>query len=295
MSLDTSEQPSVYDRPDPFDGRYRSELVKANGLQLHITQWNPHGDRPALLVHGLSAQCHSWDLVANLLSSSRRVICLDLRGHGDSEWAIGGYRVPNFVQDIRAVVDGLGIGPFDYIGHSLGGHVGIAYAGQHPETVRRLILNDLGPEMPRTSAESTRNKVTERPRGFRSPEDAEAYFRTIHLGWQDIAYQLTVRHQLRKNWADKLVFKADPELSWLMGSIGKSAVPYVWEMASKISAPTMLLRSATSGMISDDILDRMKNVITGMRAHTLPVGHHMPREDPAGFTALATEFLDSTN
>src|ERR1700730_5370671 len=116
-----------------FEDEFRDGLLEVNGLRLHYTDWGERSLPAILLVHGLNVQCHTWDPIARPLSKDRRVICLDLRGHGDSDWAREGYPVQAFVKDIRELAEKLGIAPFDYVGHSLGARIGIAYGAEHPQ------------------------------------------------------------------------------------------------------------------------------------------------------------------
>lgn len=278
-----------------FTGRYSDGFVEvASDLRLHYTDWNPQGGRPVLLVHGANVQLHTWDPVADRLAQSRRVVCLDLRGHGDSDWTRDGYRAESFVSDIAAFTSRLEMVPFDYVGHSLGARVGLAYAGAHPRTVRRLVLSDTGPEVPREGAKFAQNVVGSagEVRGFRSREEALAHFQKLHPEWQPVFHRLHARHQLRENWAGKLVFKADPDLFWMTGSAGLREIPWIWEMTARITAPTLVLWGRRSGFFDDDLIGRMRAVIPDMEVARTDTGHYIPREAPEEFTLLVLDFLD---
>src|SRR4051812_41926953 len=114
----------------PFAGAYEDGFVDLDGLRLHYTDWNPGGDRAVLLLHGLNVQAHTWDpAAAALAAGGRRVVCLDLRGHGESDWSREGYRVTDFAGDVLGLVDALGLDVVDVVGHSLGCRIGIVFAG----------------------------------------------------------------------------------------------------------------------------------------------------------------------
>ena len=68
----------------------RDRSVSANGMRLHYLDWGPPDGPPVLLLHGFAQTCHTWDFSALWLSEQHRVIALDQRGHGDSEWAPDG-------------------------------------------------------------------------------------------------------------------------------------------------------------------------------------------------------------
>ncbi|HEV7679073.1 MAG TPA: alpha/beta hydrolase [Candidatus Dormibacteraeota bacterium] len=285
---------ALQDAVADLTGGYTDGYVDAGDLRLHHTDWNPDGGRPVVMVHGANVQLHTWDPIAASLAATRRVICLDLRGHGDSSWARDGYQVAKFVDDIHTVTTALNLAPFDYVGHSLGARVGLAYAGAHPETVRRLVLSDTGPEMPREGAKFAQSIVgsTGDIRGFRNHDEALAHFQKLHPEWQPIFHELHVQHQLRENWAGKLVFKSDPDLFWMTGSAGVRDIPYVWEMTARITAPTLMLWGQRSGFLDDELIGRLGEAIASFEVARTDTGHYIPREAPEEFTKLVQEFLD---
>ncbi|MGH9389359.1 MAG: alpha/beta fold hydrolase, partial [Vicinamibacteria bacterium] len=72
-----------------------------NGLQLHFLDWGTDGKPPLLLLHGLGQGAHTWNEFAPFVSPHFRVLALDQRGHGDSEWAPGGdYASQRFHEDL---------------------------------------------------------------------------------------------------------------------------------------------------------------------------------------------------
>jgi pimeloyl-ACP methyl ester carboxylesterase len=222
------------------------------------------------------------------------VVCADLRGHGDSDWARDGYRVRNFVSDLSGLATELGLIPFDYVGHSLGARVGIGYAGERGDTLRHLVLSDTGPETPREGAMFARQVVgsgTGEVRGFRSWDEALEHFQKQHPGWQPIFQQLHAQYQLRENWAGKLVFKADPDLFWMTGSAGLKENPYLWEMTARITVPTLIMWGQHSGFFNDEIIDKMLARMPRAELVRPDTGHYIPREAPDDFERLVREFL----
>jgi len=126
----------------------RHEYYESQRIRLHYAVWGD-GDRPPLLlVHGGQDHCRNWDFVAARLIDSYTLYAPDLRGHGDSGWAIGGmYSLPEFVYDISVLADSLPR-PLAVIGHSLGGAIALQYAGTFPDRVSRVIaIEGWGPPM----------------------------------------------------------------------------------------------------------------------------------------------------
>ena len=127
------------------------------------------GGVPVVFVHSYSGSAAHWSSQLRHLRSTRRAVALDLRGHGQSESpARDDYAVESLAGDIAAVVDGLGIERFVLVGHSLGGAVAIAYAGEHPEQTVGLLLVAAPGQVPAdqanqimTAMESDYEKVNE--------------------------------------------------------------------------------------------------------------------------------------
>ena len=126
----------------PASRRYVSQR-----LRLHYVDWGNEAAAPLLLVHGGRDHCRNWDWIAQALRDEYRIIAPDLRGHGDSQWMIGGtYRMSDYVYDIAQLVHQTIGGPLSIVGHSLGGMIGLRYAGLYPERVRRVVaIEGLGP------------------------------------------------------------------------------------------------------------------------------------------------------
>jgi pimeloyl-ACP methyl ester carboxylesterase len=281
---------SVVHAPAPV-----SQFVTVNGLKLHYLDWaGPPGAAavPLLMVHGLSTQAHSWDPIAASLCSERRVIAIDLRGHGDSQWAADGYFLPQFVSDLTGFAAALGISSLDYVGQSFGAQVGLALAGASPGLVRRMIVNDMGPEMAKAAVGGTRAVVSgDGVKGFSTREQVRAHYTGQYPEWQPAFVDAFAQYQVRQNWAGKLVFKSDPELFWLLGSAGKRDLGWVWEMTERITGKTLVLWCTRSTVLDQDIVSRMEQRIPNTAVRRVDGTHFYPRENPEAFTAIVRDFL----
>ncbi|OAI40437.1 hypothetical protein AYO38_01060 [bacterium SCGC AG-212-C10] len=109
-------------------------------LALNYVVWGDEAKPPLLLIHGTRDHARSWDRVAQQLTDRYCVYAPDLRGHGDSEWAIGGdYSIIDYALDIHALGEAIGREPYTIIAHSLGGGVALQYAGAFPEKVSKIV------------------------------------------------------------------------------------------------------------------------------------------------------------
>lgn len=133
-------------------------VIEAAGTRLAYRVWGSPAAPPLVLLHGLGDGAADWDGVAPAFARHRRVYAPDLRGHGASDRPAD-YSVELMEADVLGFLDALELDRVDLIGHSMGGLVGYLLAGDRPERVRRLILEDVAALRPRERG------VLERPQG----------------------------------------------------------------------------------------------------------------------------------
>jgi pimeloyl-ACP methyl ester carboxylesterase len=265
---------------------YQEHSIDLDGRRLYYTDWNPAAARTVLMIHGIFVQSHTWDPIAEPLCRDFRVISPDLRGHGRSDWAIDGYYVADFADDLCRLLDRIGIGEADLVGHSLGARVALAMTDRWAGQVNHLILSDAGPEMARAGLERANTKAAERAnrRGFRSREEALAFYREAHPEWSEAFLPLHAEHQLRLNWAGKFVERSDPDLYWVTRGAGRKDNDYLWRCAENLRCPSLLLWGRRSAYF-DAALARVYEKRFGGDVTTIEcdTGHYVPRENPDFF------------
>lgn len=126
---------------EPFAGGH---VLQLDGPDVNVREYGPPGERAIVLLHGYSASIEWWEEVASRLARDRRVVAIDLVGHGGSE-APGDPR--QFQADGQAAVvhnalTALGIRQAVIIGHSMGGSVASVFADRYPEVVERVVVSD---------------------------------------------------------------------------------------------------------------------------------------------------------
>ncbi|MGZ5196076.1 MAG: alpha/beta fold hydrolase [Ramlibacter sp.] len=115
-------------------------MIDSPAGQLYVDDGG-HAGLPVLLVHSFAGSTAHWKSQLSHLRQRRRAIAMDLRGHGRSDPpADGDFSVPALARDIAAVADALELRRFVLVGHSLGGCAAAAYAGEHPDRLRGLVL-----------------------------------------------------------------------------------------------------------------------------------------------------------
>jgi pimeloyl-ACP methyl ester carboxylesterase len=101
-------------------------------------------DKPGLLIaHGLYGSGRNWGVIAKRLSDQRQVVAVDMRNHGLSDWNKT-HSYDDLSADLTEVLEHLD-GPFDVMGHSMGGKAAMVLALKRPDLVNRLIVADIAP------------------------------------------------------------------------------------------------------------------------------------------------------
>jgi 3-oxoadipate enol-lactonase len=133
-------------------------VIDTGKLRLAYRVWGSPDAEPLVLLHALGESAADWDAVAPAFAQYRRVYAPDLRGHGRSDWP-GDYSVELMEADVLGFLDALQLDRVELVGHSMGGLVAYLLAGDHPERVSRLILEDVAALRPR------QRSLPERPDG----------------------------------------------------------------------------------------------------------------------------------
>ncbi|MCJ8167990.1 alpha/beta fold hydrolase [Atopomonas sediminilitoris] len=105
-----------------------------------------HGE-PLLLIHGLGSSTRDWEYQVPHLAAHYQVICMDVRGHGQSDKPRERYRIAAFADDVRALIEHLNLTAVHYLGISMGGMIGFQLASQHPQLLKSLVIVNSSPEV----------------------------------------------------------------------------------------------------------------------------------------------------
>src|SRR5690606_30875575 len=155
-----------------------SRHLRAGGLDLHLLDYGTAGKPPMLCVHGGGAHAHWYDFVASGFTSQFHVLALDLRGHGDSQWAqTADYSYARHAQDIAEVAQALDLQDFVLVGHSMGGMVSLTYAANWPGRLGRLVIVDTSMRLSPERIASFHEIGTRAPSRYASEDEFVRRFR----------------------------------------------------------------------------------------------------------------------
>jgi pyruvate dehydrogenase E2 component (dihydrolipoamide acetyltransferase) len=124
--------------------------IEAGGRRLRVLDIGGGEGAPLVLVHGFGGDLNAWMFNQPALAGRRRVVAVDLPGHGGAEKQVGAGDVDLFATAVADVLAALGLDRAHLVGHSMGGAIAIAVAQRHPERVASLTLLStagLGPEI----------------------------------------------------------------------------------------------------------------------------------------------------
>lgn len=129
--------------PSPTEAPLTNVLAR-DGVDIAWGEWGDPATTPLVLVHGFTGSSHDFALQVPALAASRRVVALDLRGHGVSTKArrLDAYSLDLLAEDVATLVASWGAGPVDLLGHSMGGRVALGVVLARPDLVRSLVLMD---------------------------------------------------------------------------------------------------------------------------------------------------------
>lgn len=122
---------------------HQSAYATVNGVQLNYLDWGGDGP-PLVLIHGLGDNPHIFDDLARALSPRFHVVAYARRGHGRSEAPRSGYDVATLTEDLKQLLDQLGIRQAHLLGWSMGGNEITEFAARYPDRVTKLVYLDSG-------------------------------------------------------------------------------------------------------------------------------------------------------
>ena len=133
------------DQRAPYAAEALSERLEMDGVSIAWQEWGQGDGPPLVLCHGYTGSSFDFSLEIPALATGRRVVALDLRGHGRSTatGALDSYTLAQLASDLIGLLDVVGAGgPVDLLGHSMGGVVSMTAVLARPDLVRSLILMD---------------------------------------------------------------------------------------------------------------------------------------------------------
>ncbi len=270
--------------------------VKVNGLRLHYFEWKGAGRRPLVLMHGLRDYAYFWQDCANRLLDEFHIFAPDLRGHGESEPAPGGYLVWALASDLARFVDKIGLQRFDLVGLSLGSRVSMAYARENSLRLKHLALVDMGPQMARVGAVGLKKDMTskaDRPPSSFSLGDAQSFYRKQWPSLDDASIERLIQNSLVQGDDGFYANRYDRRLADVTTKAAIPEIDFLWDSLTHVRCPVLVARGENSPILDDEISARMVRSLPDGRLYVFKdTGHSLPRLAPELFADVIRSFLN---
>jgi len=219
---------------------------------VYFERGDPGNSRVAICVHGVGRNARDFDVLAEALASTHRVLAVDMPGRGESEWLAdpNDYVFPTYLTTLTALIARSGAETVDWVGTSMGGLLGIVMAAQPKSPVARLVINDVGPTIEPAALDRIRGYFGLDPT-FATYAEIEQYIRTVSAPfgrltdaqWEHVA-RSNVRHRPDGRWG----LAYDPGIAVPFRTTAAPAD--LWALWDAIRCPTLVLRGAQSDLLS---------------------------------------------
>ena len=254
----------------------------AAGNRLHYLDYG--GDGPTMIcMHGVIGNAWNWSAVAAGVRDRRRVLALDFRGYGESQWsASDDYQTSDHVADLAALIDSLGEDRVDLMGSSWGALVAIQYAAENPDRVGRIVVVDV-----EASFSQSETDLFPRPTSQADHGEVRTGLGFAFPNAPDEMIELTALTSFRAVEGGRLAPKHDPFFfeRWPFRSDDH------WERLEGMETPALLVHAADSFVNFDVMADMASRMGSATVVQVENSTHVVPVDNPDGLLEVLKPFL----
>ncbi len=240
-----------------FNSICPSEFHKVN-----YNYWStPSAKENLICVHGVTRNSKDFFFLAQQLKDNFNIACPDIAGRGDSDYLsnVADYNFDNYATDISIMAAHLDFNHFNYLGTSMGGIVGIKMAAKRNSPIKKLVLNDIGPFVPKTLFIAVKSMVATAPKYFNSFEETLKFFAKNSLGFGPMTGdQLSefTDAAVAETGDGKQFYNYDPHIvdRWTEDTTHDLNM---WSDWDKIQCPVLILRGKNSPALSKETAEEM--------------------------------------
>jgi len=274
---------------------YRSCNIVLRQMRFHFLEWGRAEAPPIVLLHGGHQSAHSWDLVSLHLAERYRVLALDQRGHGDSEWVRDvTYSNHEMSLDAEAFIAAMGLRRPVLIGHSMGGRNSMLLMRRNQALLRAAVIVDVGPELSERGRVAIAGFVQENQE-FDDLEHFVSNVRKYDPYRSREHIERTVKYNMLQRADGKFVSKCDSNPRRLGIVRGSGPLENITlEDAGRLDLPVLLVRGANSNILAADAAERFAAALPHGRLVTVPdCGHNVHGQNTKGFIGALGGFLET--
>ncbi|HET9427295.1 MAG TPA: alpha/beta hydrolase [Allosphingosinicella sp.] len=272
------------------DGYWQS----SDGLRLHYRDYAGDSARPPILcLPGLTRNARDFEGVAARLAGEWRLICVDLRGRGGSEYARDpmSYVPLVYVQDVEALIAQLGLQRFIPFGTSLGALITVLLAQADNARLAGALINDIGPVLEERGLDNIRSYVG-RARDWPTWLHAARFLAEAqhdrYPEWELDQWLVYAKRLCKLTPNGRIVLDYDMRIAEPFKQAGAETGFDLWPAFKALSGrPSLVVHGGISDLLSPATVTRMKAEISGMESVTVPrVGHAPTLEEPEAVEAI---------
>jgi len=273
-----------------FEDRY---FTVRDGLRLHYRDYPGSAGKPPLLcLPGLTRNSRDFADLAERYSPRFRVLALDFRGRGMSEYdpVPARYIPPTYAYDVIELLDQLAIPEVILIGTSLGGLVTMGLAAMAPTRIAAAILNDIGPDVAEGGVERIKSYVGKGIRFKNWDEAAETIAANNGHAFEHYTRDDWVRMAQRncREEDGEIRFDYDMAIAVPFSAAGPAPQFDMWPLFTALAQkPLLVIRGERSDLLSAASLDRMREAAPNIQVAVVPgVGHAPELNEPEAVAAI---------
>lgn len=277
------------------EAAYREgEWTSADGLTLRYRDYAGRDDRPPILcIPGLTRNARDFEPLAQAFAGEWRVICADLRGRGQSDYAkdAGTYTPLQYVADILALLEQAQLGRVVTVGTSLGGIVIMLLALQAPERIAAAVLNDIGPEVEPAGLQRIREYVGQGrsfPTWMHAARGLREQASVTHPDFDIASWLKLAKRLMAVGGNGRIVFDYDMKIAEPFQHPEGSTSVDMWPAFRALSGkPVLAVRGSLSDILSARTMKQMAKELPGLETVTIRrTGHAPTLEEPAAQAAI---------
>ncbi|MGQ0654314.1 MAG: alpha/beta fold hydrolase [Betaproteobacteria bacterium] len=275
----------------------KSSYLVCEGREIHFTEWGDPQAPAVVAWHGLARTARDMDDIAAHLARRWRVICPDTIGRGLSQWSPSPereYCLDFYARIALSLVEQLGLERFHWLGTSMGGALGLRLAANGLRgRIRRLVLNDIGPQLGEQAVQRIRTYAGN-PAQFERVSELEAYFRTIYApyGWlSDEQWRRLAETSTRRTADGRVTPHYDPRM--VMQFTHHPHDYDQWEAYDAIDVPVLCLRGERSDLLPPEVAEEMRRRGPRCVVVTIAGCGHAPALNVPDQWSLVERFLDA--
>lgn len=264
-----------------------------DGLRLHYRDYPGRSDRPpVVMLHGLTRNARDFESVAERIAGVWRVIAVDFRGRGQSEWdpEPERYLPSTYAEDVVELLDRLQVERAVFFGTSLGALVTMTIAAVQPQRIAAVVINDIGPEVDPKGIERIRTyvgKAARWPTWEAAAADLRSRHGEVHPAYGDAEWLRYARRVGRKTEAG-IAFDYDLAIADNFNRPDAEVVPDLWPFYQRLAGvPVLIIRGEHSDLLDPDVARRMRESLPDAELVTVKgVGHAPDLDEPEARAAI---------